>query len=71
MSEIKLNNNIFFNSDFHHVNHRESRPKSSKSNINERKMKNLISAIKSSIHNPSHNLRYSLDKPKLNKNETK
>ena len=71
MSDIKLNNNIFFNPDFQQINHREGRPKSSKSNINERKMKSLINSIKSSIHNPAYNLRYSLDKQKLNKNEAK
>ena len=71
MSEIKLNNNIFSNLDFTKVYQGEGRPKSSKSNINDRKMKSLINAIKISIHNPPNNLRYSSDKPKLNKNETK
>ena len=71
MTEIKLNNNIFFNPDVRQVNHGEGRPKSSKSNINDRKMKSYINSIKPSIHNPAHILRYSLDKPKLNKNETK
>ena len=70
MSEIKYNN-IFFNPELRQFPNRDGRAKSSKSNINERKMKNLINSIKSSIHNPTNNLRYSLDKPKLNKNETK
>jgi len=70
MSEIKYNN-ILFNPELIQVPGREGRPKSSKSNINERKMKSLINSIKPSIHNPFDNLRYSLDKPKLNKNETK
>jgi chromosome segregation ATPase len=70
MSEIKYNN-IFFNPELRQFPNRDGRAKSSKSNINERKMKNLINSIKSSIHNPTNNLRYSLDKPKLNKNEAK
>ena len=70
MSEIKYNN-IFFNPELRQFPNRDGRAKSSKSNINERKMKNLINSIKSSIHNPTNNLRYSLDKPKLNKNDAK
>ena len=41
MSEIKYNN-IFFNPEFRQVPNRDGRAKSSKSNINERKMKSLI-----------------------------
>lgn len=70
MSESKHKKNLIFNPDIHHINQRDVRPRSTKTKFNERNI-NLINAIKISFPGHENNLRYSVDKPKLNKREKK
>ena len=51
------------------LNHREPRPNSTKNKFNPNKINILINSLK--VPYNIHNLRYSLDKGKFNKNETK
>ena len=71
MQEKMENKKIFFNPNISRVNPKESRPKSSKSKFDEKNIKNIFNSLQFNNKNPIYKLRYSLEKQKYNKNETK
>lgn len=70
MSENKHKKLLIFNPDIYQINQRDIRPRSTKGKLNEIK-NNFLNAIKIPLPSHEHNLRYSIDKPKLKKNESK
>ena len=72
MSEDHLNKSPLKIMDIPPNKFKEARPRSTKLKYNENKIKNILNSIKVSSHqkNP-YNLRYSLDKAKLSKEETR
>ena len=72
MSENQVNKSPIKITDVQHNKFKEARPRSTKLKYNENKIKNILNSIKVSSNNKNpYNLRYSLDKTKLSKDESR
>lgn len=71
MKEAQNRNKMAKSKDILVVGRKDIRPSSHKIKFNENKIKSIISSIKMSYKNKIQNLRYSSDKVRINKDETK